>query len=80
MTKHDQRGICRGLVALALTAAAMSMSTTACNDLNTPLYFPGQDANGMVGPIIAQGNDDPLPAGGVALRFRQPTMLEQMKL
>ena len=82
MTKHDQRGICGGLVglALAMSMTALSMSTTGCNDLNTPLYFPGQDANGMVGPIIAQGNDDPLPAGGVALRFRTPTMLEQMKL
>ncbi len=79
MTKHD-RGIPGGLVGLTLAASMTAASMMACSDLNTPLYFPGQDANGMVGPIIAQGNDDPLPAGGVMLRFRQPTMLEQMKL
>jgi hypothetical protein len=77
MTKHDL-GIRGGLAGLALAAAVLSMP--ACGDLNTPLYFPGQDGTGMVGPIIAQGNDDPLPAGGVTLRFRQPTMVEQMKL
>jgi len=77
MTKHDL-GIRGGLVGLALAAAGLSVP--ACSDLNTPVYFPGQDGNGVVGPIIAQGNDDPLPSGGVTLRFRQPTMVEQMKL
>ena len=54
---------------LALAAAA----GPACSDLNAPLYFKG-DA------IDAAGKDNPLPMGGVTLRFRQPTDAEQMQL
>ena len=45
----------------------------ACSELNAPLYFKG-DA------IDAMGMDDPLPVGGITLRFRQPTDKEQMQL
>jgi hypothetical protein len=60
----------RGLAGLALAAATGAM---ACSDMNTPLYFSGPTFEAM-------GDDDPLPTSGVALRFRQPTMQEQMKL
>ncbi len=68
MTKHT-RGFHSGLIMLALAGTA----TMACSDLNAPLYFGGPT-------LWAAGGDDPLPTSGVALRFRRPTMQEQMKL
>ena len=67
MTKH--RG---SLLALAAVSTLGTM-TLACQELNTPLYFGGP-------AIWAAGGDDPLPVNGVKLRFRTPTMQEQMKL
>jgi len=57
------------LLALAIAATA----TLACQDLNAPLYFQGDT-------FEAQGDDDPLPTSGLTLRFRRPTMQEQMQL
>jgi hypothetical protein len=70
---NQPRGAHRGFVGLALAAAGMSMTAMACSDLNAPLYFSGPT-------VEAQGNDDPLPTQGLTLRFRQPTMQEQMQL
>lgn len=60
---------CARFSLLALAAA----TGLACSELNAPLYFQG-DA------IDAMGMDDPLPMGGITLRFRQPTDKEQMQL
>ena len=64
MTKHHGH-----LLALAFAATA----TLACQDLNAPLYFQGDTFEAM-------GDDDPLPTSGLTLRFRRPTMQEQMQL
>jgi hypothetical protein len=57
-----------------LTGLALAATTgLACSELNAPLYFKGDT-------IVAMGMDDPLPVGGVTLRFRQPTAVEQMQL
>jgi hypothetical protein len=64
MTKHQGH-----LLGLAFAATA----TLACQDLNAPLYFQGDT-------FEAQGDDDPLPTSGLTLRFRRPTMQEQMQL
>jgi hypothetical protein len=50
-----------------------ALATFGCQALNAPLYFQGET-------FEAQGDDDPLPTGGLTLRFRRPTMQEQMKL
>jgi hypothetical protein len=68
MESH-QRGIRGGLLGIAFAATGM----LACSGLNAPLYFKGE-------AFEAQGNDDPLPTSGLTLRFRQPTMQEQMQL
>jgi hypothetical protein len=67
MAKHQG-----SLLALAAVSTLATM-TLACQELNTPLYFGGP-------AIWAAGGDDPLPVNGVKLRFRTPTMQEQMKL
>jgi hypothetical protein len=67
MTKHQ-----RSLLAVA-AVSTLATTTLACQELNAPLYFQGDT-------IEAQGDDDPLPTSGLTLRFRQPTMQEQMKL
>src|SRR4051794_29639874 len=67
MTKHH--GPLLGLAVISTFAT----TTIACSDLNAPLYFGGP-------AIWAAGDDDPLPANGVKLRFRTPTMQEQMQL
>jgi hypothetical protein len=67
MTKHQG-----SLLALAVIST-LATTTLACQELNAPLYFGGP-------AIWAAGGDDPLPANGVKLRFRRPTMQEQMKL
>ena len=66
MTKHQ-----RSLLALA-AVSTLATTALACQELNAPLYFQGDT-------IEAQGDDDPLPTSGLTLRFRQPTMQEQMK-
>lgn len=52
---------------------ALATAAFGCQQLNAPLYFAGAN-------VWAAGGDDPLPTTGVALRFRTPTMQEQMKL
>jgi len=68
MTKSAQFSLLA--VWIAFGAATTGL---ACSDLNAPLYFQGM-------PIDAAGMDDPLPMGGVTLRFRAPTDKEQMQL
>jgi len=65
MTKHQLLGL-----AVILTLAT---ATLACQDLNAPLYFQGDT-------FEANADDDPLATSGLTLRFRQPTMQEQMQL
>jgi len=60
----------RGLIAFAFVSCA---ATLGCSELNAPIYFKGQT-------FFAAGKDDPLPVGGLTLRFRAPTDAEQMKL
>ena len=68
MSKHA-----RFTVLAAVCIASAATTGLACSELNAPLYFQGM-------PIDAMGMDDPLPMGGVTLRFRQPTDKEQMQL
>lgn len=65
MTKHSR------LILLALAGT----TALACSEMNTPLYFQGPTfwAPGT-------GDDEPMATSGRALRFRNPTMQEQMKL
>jgi len=70
MDPHS-RGLPGGLVLLALAGAA----TLGCNALNAPLYFQGPTFWGTGG-----GDDEPMATSGLTLRFRNPTMQEQMKL
>ena len=60
------------LLGLAFVATA-AFAAFGCQELNAPLYFQGDT-------ITAMGNDDPLPTSGLTLRFRRPTMKEQMQL
>lgn len=71
MTEHDRRTH-RGLVGLAFISL-LGGATVGCQSLNAPLYFQGDTFEAM-------GDDDPLPTSGLTLRFRRPTMQEQMKL
>ena len=67
MTKHHGR-----LLGLAVIST-LGTATLACQELNAPLYFQGDTFEAM-------GDDDPLPTSGLTLRFRRPTMQEQMQL
>jgi hypothetical protein len=67
MTKHQ-----RSLLALAVIST-LATTTLACQELNAPLYFQGDT-------FEAKGDDDPFPTSGLTLRFRRPTMQEQMQL
>lgn len=65
MTKHSR------LILLALAGT----TALACSELNAPLYFQGPTfwATGS-------GDDEPMANSGLALRFRNPTMTERMRL
>jgi len=67
MKKHQGSSLGLALI------STMATATLACQDLNAPLYFQGDT-------FTAMGDDDPLPTSGLTLRFRQPTMQEQMQL
>jgi hypothetical protein len=57
---------------ILLTALA-TLTLSACQELNAPLYFKG--------PLIeAQGGEDPPPTSGMSLRFRDPSDKEREAL
>jgi len=68
METHNRAHMLGLVLVPALAAAAFG-----CQELNTPLYFAGPT-------VFAAGGEETLPTSGVALRFRTPTMQEQMKL
>ena len=66
---------------LALTLGALAPLGLACQDLNTPIYFPSP----VTPPLAVTGipdamNNDPRIENGLTLQFRNPTMSEQQAL
>ena len=66
---------------LALVLAASAPLGLACQDLNTPIYFPGPVMPALVltGMPDAMGNT-PRIENGLTLQFRNPTQSEQQAL
>jgi hypothetical protein len=76
MSQHNSRSTIgsRRLGALAVAGAGLALSL-GCQSMNTPLYFPGPQ------PVLeAQGGEKVPPSNGLTLRYRNPTMQEQMAL
>src|SRR5690348_15314180 len=65
----------------ALAALALAPLGLACQDLNTPIYFPSPTTPALVvtGMPDAMGNE-PRIESGLTLQFRNPTTAEQQAL
>jgi hypothetical protein len=73
--------VSRGGLTPALALAALAPLGLACQDLNTPIYFPSptMPALAVTGMPDAMGNQ-PRAENGLTLQFRNPTPAEQQTL
>jgi len=69
----------RAATALSALVVGQALAVSACQSLNTPVYFAAQSTL-EAGGVDDMGNPRPDGTGSLVLQFRQPTRAEQQKL